>query len=405
MRSLFVDLTIGLAFAFSLFHHQGGSKVFAEPAVAFPPLRLAGLGGGAAVAPVAPPLAHHAAPLPSEPTGIVADEKWCGIELSPPPAVTALPCKYPGLPCGPVAAGAISRGAGELGDDLDGDGVQDLTLAGKRQVPKPEEYAAIYRGTDSGYILADYHVVPPRAEPTMASVLLTVPGSPPLVRDGYDIVESSGRTVSIARLRRFDGRHFRTLLTFCAHRAEPMASAPGGRREGHNRVDFIDIDKNGQKQVVVQGLITPVAFRFTDNGLALVRDSELTAQFLETNGEAKRARSLRAEANRLAAAGQLRRAADEMSRAHAATPYDLGLSIELSALLARAGDADKAIEILNAARFAAPDKAVIPCALARAHRALGDIAAERNDLRSCLGKSPDEGLRAEATARLNELIQ
>ena len=41
---------------------------------------------------------------------------------------------------------------------------------------------AIYRATEAGYVLADYRAVPPRAEPTFASVVQATPGAAPPMR-------------------------------------------------------------------------------------------------------------------------------------------------------------------------------------------------------------------------------
>lgn len=350
------------------------------------------------MAPAQAPPSQPAVSVPS----IVADDRWCGIEPAP-PAAEALPCKYQGLPCGPVSAEQIHH-ANDIGEDLDGDGRPDLTLAGRRDAPKPEIYAAIYRSLEAGYVLADYHAVPLRSEPTVASVLLAAPGSPPLLRDGYDILEPGGKTLSIARLRRFDGQRFRTLLTFCAHRAEPTT---GAGREGHNRVEILDIDKDGQKDVVVYGLIQPLAFRFDSGGLALVEDATLSQIYRDSSSEIRRARELRLEASRLTAPSQLRRAAETLQRAHASMPYDVSLKLDLGELLIKTGQAEQAAELLGRARFQAPEKAVVHCTLARAYRAQGTApgaaASERTALRACLAKNPDDTLRSEAEARLREL--
>ena len=240
--------------------------------------------------------------------GVIPDAKWCGIEsLSPPPEPPS-PCKLTTLPCGPIGFEKIHNNSGEETDDLDGDGQRDLVVGGRINVNAKDVFAAIYRGSESGYILSDYRVVPARAEPTFASVLLVENGRAPLLRDGHDLVESNGRSLSIARLRRFDGQRFRTLLTFCAHRSEPSVGAPGGVRQGLNRVDFFDVDKDGNKEVVIQGLLAPVVFRFADTGLLLMEDRALTQTYRETSHEAVRARSLRAEAEKLTDDGEVRRA-------------------------------------------------------------------------------------------------
>lgn len=375
----------------------------------FPPLRPAVVGDHGVTA-GSPPAAPAASPAPTPVGGpaagpanasaLVADARWCGVELAKPAPEPPIPCKHPGLPCGPVSADQISRGSGEVGEDLDGDGSADLTLAGRREVPRPEVYAAIYRSTEPGFVLADYQAVPPRAEPTMASVILAAPGSAPLLRDGYDMVESNGRTHSIARLRRFDGQRFRTLLSFCAHRIEPTA---GRLREGHNRVEIVDIDKDGQKDVVIHGLIAPVAFRFAEGGLTLNQDAALSQLYRENSPEMQRVKTLRAEAAKLIAGGQLRRAAEVLARAQAALPHDVDLTLDLASLQIRTAQEDKALQLLQRARFQEPERAAIYCAQARAHRALREPASERNALRACLDHHPDDELRSEAEGRLRAL--
>src|SRR5690349_13427180 len=58
----------------------------------------------------------------------LSDGAFCGIEPAG-DAAQAPSCKLPGLPCGPVPAARIGRGASEPQDDLDGDGRPDITLA------------------------------------------------------------------------------------------------------------------------------------------------------------------------------------------------------------------------------------------------------------------------------------
>lgn len=333
----------------------------------------------------------------------VADAQWCGIESARPAPEPALPCKLPGLPCGPVAAEQIRGGGSDPAEDLDGDGQPDLIIGGRREVPKPEIYAAIYRATEAGYVLADYRAVPPRAEPTFASVALATPGAAPLLRDGYDLLEPGGRTLSIARLRRFDGQRFRTLLTFCAHRSEPSpAQSP---REGLNRVEFVDVDKDGTKEIVVLGLIRPTVFRTSDSGLTLTEDAALTQLFLQNNPESVRARTLRAEAARLTAPAQARRAADTLQRAYSLAPYDVDLGIELANALLRSDQASRAAELIVRLQNKAPERGTLCCAMAAVQRSLRNPTAEMTTLKLCSERETDETLRNAALTRLHELQQ
>ena len=331
----------------------------------------------------------------------VADAQWCGIDSGRPAAEPPLPCKLPGLPCGPVSAEQIRGGGGDLAEDLDGDGQPDLIIGGRREVPKPEIYAAIYRTTSAGLVLTDYRAMPPRAEPTFASVVQVTPGSAPMLRDGYDLLEAGGRTLSIARLRRFDGQRFRTLLTFCAHRVEP--SAAGAAREGQNRVEFVDIDKDGTKEVVVLGLLRPTVFRFSEGGLALTEDAALSQLFRDSSPEGVRSKALRAEAARLTAAGQVRRAADTLQRAFALAAYDVDLGRELVTALLHSDQASRALDLLARLQNQAPERTALTCAVAATQRALHNPTAELAALKQCVERETDETLRTAALTRLGEL--
>ena len=352
-----------------------------------------------------PPASISTVPNAGSATGgaIVPDSKWCGIEASASPMDSAMPCKLTTLPCGPIGADRILNNSGEDTDDLDGDGQRDLVVGGRLSVNSKEIFAAIYRGSDSGYVLSDYRVVPARAEPTYASVLLTENGKPPLLRDGHDLVESNGRSHSHARLRRFDGQRFRTLLTFCAHRSEPSSSAPGGARQGMNRVDFIDVDKDGSKEVVIQGLLAPTVFRFSDGGQTLIEDRGLTRTFRETSPEAVRARGLRAEAERLLDQGEVRRAAELYQRAFLSASFDIDLGLAAAEAQVRSGQPDRALEMVTRLRYQDPDRGSTACTMAAVQRALRNTLAEAAALRSCVEKEKDETRRNQAQNRLREL--
>lgn len=343
------------------------------------------------------------APAAASSDGVLPDAKWCGIEPQSTQPEPTNPCKLTTLPCGPIGSDKIHNGSGEDTDDLDGDGQRDLVIGGRISVTAKEVFAAIYRGTENGYLLSDYRIVPPRAEPTFASVLLTENGRTPLLRDGHDLVESSGRSLSIARLRRFDGQRFRTLLTFCAHRSEPSPSAPGGVRQGLNRVDFIDVDKDGNKEVVIQGLLAPVVFRFADTGLLLLEDRALTQTYRETSHEAQRARSLRAEAEKLIDEGEVRRAAETYQRAWLSAPYDIELGLSAADAQVRAGQPDRGLDMVTRLRYQAPDRGTIYCTIGAVQKALRNTAGEQAALKVCAEKETDEVRRRQAQNRLREL--
>jgi hypothetical protein len=334
---------------------------------------------------------------------LLPDAKWCGIETLSPPPESATPCKLTTLPCGPVGAERIHNNSGEETDDLDGDGQRDLVIGGRITVSAKEVFAAIYRGTESGYVLSDYRVVPARAEPTFASTLLVESGKAPVLRDGHDLVESSGKSQSSARLRRYDGQRFRTLMSFCAHRSEPSTWAPTGVRQGQNRVDFIDVDKDGGKEVVIQGLLAPLVFRFSENGLMLIEDRQLTQKFRETSHEIVRARSLRVEAERLIDSGEVRRAAELYQRAFLSAPYDIDLGLAAAEAQVRSGQPDRALEMVSRLRFQDPERGSIACTMAAVQRALKNPSAEQASLRLCADRDSDEARRRQAQSRLREL--
>lgn len=358
-----------------------------------------------AEAPAAPAPPPRAATPPVDLTTL-PDGEFCGVQPAgdggAPPS-----CKLPGLPCGPVPAARIGQGGAEAHDDLDGDGRADITLAGRRDAPRAEAYGVIYlaRGTEGeegAYVLSDYHPVDSRADPQVATPALRLPSGPPLLRDGFDLPpDSAGGTLSIARLRRWDGQRFRTLLRFCAHRAAPLPA--GGAREGHNRVDFIDVDRDGTPEVVISGLLRPTVYRLAPGGLQLAEDAPLTERYRDESPQEQRARALRAEAARLVEEGQFRRAATTLARAHDIAPYNVEVLVQLGAALVRSGEAQRAVEALRKAEGLAPERPAPSCGLAEAYRKLDDGAAERKALEACLAKGPGPERRRGAEERLRAL--
>lgn len=343
------------------------------------------------------------------------DGAFCGVapaETAGPAAMPALPCKLPGLPCGPVAAGRIGQGGAEPGEDLDGDGQPDITLAGRRgDAAYGVVYLYRYRSGPAGYVLSDFHVVDGRADPQVAAVALEVPGQAPVVRDGYDLPETGGHSLSVARLRRWDGGRFRTLLSFCAHRVSPLAE--GGQREGHNRVEFVDVDKDGEREVVLSGLLRPLVFRFAEGGLALREDPALTERYREQSPQERQARALRAEAARLYGQGEWRRAAAQWGRANDISPHHVPTKLLLAGALLRLQQAPQAVAVLGQALALTQgaEQAPVHCLLADAQRKLDNEDEERKALQACLSASAastaggalPQARRAAAEARLKEL--
>ncbi len=353
--------------------------------------------------PAAPAHPAHPAPPPIDPATL-PDAAFCGVDPLPLPVPEArepISCKLPGLPCGPVPASRIGRSGSEPGEDLDGDGKPDITLAGRRDGPRAAAYAVIYRAVEGGYVLSDYSPVDVRADPAVATVTHALPGGPPLLRDGHDLPLSEGRTHSVARLRRWDGSRFRTLISFCAHRTAPLPG--GGTREGHNRVEFPDVDRDGTPEVVIGGLVRPVVFRLSEGGLALHEDAALTDRYRQNSPEEQKARTLRAEATKLYAQGQWRRAASVLERAHDIARYNVDVTLQLATTLLRLDEARRAVQLLKDAQALQPELAALYCAMGEALRKLDDDDGEEKALQECLSRGPEPAARRAAEARLQEI--
>ncbi len=336
-------------------------------------------------------VARAGAPAPgSEFCGVVAT-----VELQ-----AAVSCKLPGLPCGPVAAEQIGPAGAEAQEDLDGDGRPDVVLAGRRGGPRPVAYGVIYLARQGGFVLSDYHPVEADAEPTMATVVLPALAGPPLLRDGHDVPLADGNTLSVARLRRWDGAHFRTLLTFCAHR---IATLPDGTlRDGQNRVEFVDVDRDGTKEVVLRGHLRPLVFRFSGDGLSLHEDPALTRRYRDESPEERKAKALREQAARLASQGEWRRAASALEQALSISPYNEAALLQLVPVLLRLDQSSRALLAVQRARMLEPERASTYCALAQVYRAANDDE-EEPALRACLERSPTPALQKAAEDRLRAI--
>jgi hypothetical protein len=391
----------GLVLLFASWEGEGQAGKPGKPGPQGPAGKPAAAAAPSALAVVPIPLGPVAAGTP--------DGAFCGVEPAEPAAAPALPCKLPGLPCGPVPAGRIGQGGADPADDLDGDGQPDITLAGRRgDAAYGVVYLYRYRSGPAGYVLSDFHVVDGRSDPQVAVLALEVPGQAPIVRDGYDLPETGGHSLSVARLRRWDGERFRTLLSFCAHRVAPLAE--GGQREGHNRVEFVDVDKDGAQEVVLSGLLRPLVFRFAEGGLALREDPALTERYREQSPQERQARALRAEAARLYGQGEWRRAAAQWGRANDLSPHHVPTKLLLAGALLRLQQAPQAVAVLRQALALTQgaEQAPVHCLLADAYRKQDDEDEERKALQACLSSSAAGGAlpqaqRAAAEARLKEL--
>ena len=97
----------------------------------------------------------------------------------------------------------------------------------------------------------------------------------------------------------------------------------------------------------IQGLLAPTVFRFSEGGLSLIEDRGLTKTFRETSPETVRARSLRAEAERLLDQGEVRRAAELYQRAFLSASYDIDLGLAAAEAQVRSGQPDRALEMVT----------------------------------------------------------
>ena len=163
------------------------------------------------------------------------------------------------------------------------------------------------------------------------------------------------------------------------------------------------MDKDGSKEVVIQGLLAPTVFRFSEGGLSLIEDRGLTKTFRETSPETVRARSLRAEAERLLDQGEVRRAAELYQRAFLSASYDIDLGLAAAEAQVRSGQPDRALEMVTRLRYQDPDRGSTACTMAAVQRALRSTLAEAAALRSCVEKESDETRRQQAQNRLREL--
>lgn len=338
---------------------------------------------------------------PPEPVSaaLLAEPTFCGWELPAAAVERPLPCQIPALPCGPVPANKIGAAGVDTNEDLDGDGQPDAVLAGVRIGAGAYAYGVIYRFTPLGLVLSDFQRVELPADPAVAAVAQAMPRGAPILRDGHDLPLRDGRTLSIARLRRFDGQQFRTLLTVCAHRQEP-AQGERPAREAHNRITFPDVDRDGTPEVVVGGALRPVVFRVA--GAALREDPALTQRYREDAPEEKKARALRTEAERYYQQGEWRRAAAALRQARDLSPHNGELRERLAVVLQRVGDPAEVLVQLREAVALAPERTSALCALAEALQKADDDD-ELAVLRRCVQGGPEASRRAAFEARLKAL--
>lgn len=350
-------------------------------------------------------------PPPSPSPQLHVPPGFCGVEVAAEEEVIdpPLPCgklELPRLPCGPAASTQVGPSGAELSDDLDGDGAPDAVLAGRKEHGKDLfAYGIIYLqrpsragGPPEPLVMADFQRLPLHAEPSLASVALVLPRGTPLVRDGYDLPLLDGRTLSVARLRRFDGERFRTLLTFCAHRLDREGDKP---REAHNRIAFSDVDRDGTPEVVISGAVRPTVYRL-EGATRLREDAALTQRYRDDSPEEKKAKVLQTEANRLLSQGERRRAAAALKGALILAPHNGDLALQLIRVLLRSDDPEEALRAARVAVRLLPERAEAYCLLAEALRAADDDE-EEGALQACLARSPAPPLRASAAQRLHAL--
>ncbi|HNI60781.1 MAG TPA: hypothetical protein PKW11_12615, partial [Pseudomonadota bacterium] len=140
-----------------------------------------------------------------------------------------------------------------------------------------------------------------------------------------------------------------------------------------------------------------------DTGLLLLEDRALTQTYRETSHEAQRARSLRAEAEKLIDEGEVRRAAETYQRAWLSAPYDIELGLSAADAQVRAGQPDRGLDMVTRLRYQAPDRGTIYCTIGAVQKALRNTAGEQAALKVCAEKETDEVRRRQAQNRLREL--
>lgn len=335
-------------------------------------------------------------PLPPLP-----DPTFCSIDRPSEPENKPIPCDLPGLPCGPVAANKIRPGIKPTAD-LDGDGRADIVLLGRRGGDSGASYSVIYRSTPQGFVLADYHEISYAIGPALPRSVLPIAAGAPIIEDGLDEPLVKGSSTSWRRLRRWNGARFVTLLTYCKNRL--FIEAGQKSRAVGQRVIGIDVDKDGTKEVIIQGHDRPRVFRLSKEGQALVEDVSLTDSYRQSLPAQKQALALRAQAaSMLSKSTQLPAAVSLLNRARRLAPHELDIALDLADGVLRMRHGAEAIPLLEQAKALDSKRAEPDCLVGRAYEQSGDAGKEQAALESCLKLNPPPAFKQAAELRLVEL--
>jgi tetratricopeptide (TPR) repeat protein len=300
-----------------------------------------------------------------------------------------------------VAANKIRAGLAPTAD-LDGDGRADIAFLGRRGGDNSASYSVIYRSTPQGYVLADYHELSVGVGPALPRVALPIPKAAPIIEDGRDEPLVNGNSLSVRRLRRWNGTRFVTMLTYCKNHLLFEQGKPA--HTAGQRVVGVDVDKNGTTEVVIRGFDRPRVFRVAPDGQALTEDAGLTESYRQTLPNHQQALALQKQAADLAKnSAQLPQAVKLLNRARLMAPYEVNIALDLADGVLRMNRGAQVIALLERTRGLDPKRAEPDCLLGRAYEQMGDRAKEQAALESCLKLNPPPAFQQSAAQRMKEL--
>ncbi|MBL9008787.1 MAG: tetratricopeptide repeat protein [Myxococcales bacterium] len=334
-------------------------------------------------------------PLPAAP-----EAGFCDIRLVP-EQDKAPSCDVPSLPCGPLLPAKLPAGA-QVGADLDGDGRADAMLIKRRSGRPGASYSAIYRSTPQGFVLADYHEMSYAIDPVLPRVVVSLGTGAPIIEDGFDEPLTRGRSLSERRLRRWNGSRFATLLRYCKNR-QVLAPGTPARVAGQSVIG-IDVDRDGIKEVVVQGYGPPRVFRLGSTDGSISEDKDLTLRYRQSLPAHKKAADLRERAmTMMSKASQLPRAVTLLNRARQLAPQDTGIALALADAVLRMRHGAEAISLLEETKSIDDRSNETDCLMARAYEQTGEREKEKIALQSCISRNPATPLQSQAEGRLRIL--
>ena len=124
-------------------------------------------------------------------------------------------------------------------------GCSDLVIGGRISVTAKEVFAAIIAAPKTATCSATIGSSPPRAEPTFASTVVHwESGRTP--RCAMDLVESNGRSLEHRQAPSVHGQRFRHPSYVLCPPQRAVAQRARWRSPRTQRVDFIDVDKDGK---------------------------------------------------------------------------------------------------------------------------------------------------------------